>query len=313
MTSTVYTDLVGPAVNAAWLNDVDTATYTTVPNLGKKVNTGLAIGTTDAWTSSISISSYVSGMLIGFYFYSTNTATAPTVNVNGLGAVTITDSKGSALVAGQIPTGVYVWMTYNANGPRFEILGRDSVPLPPVFNYVAGRYYNPCLSGASIAWTSIANITHFVPYIQYTGATIAGMSIACTAFTSLVNARVGIYRESAGLPSTLLTTIGTVAITSIGIKDVVGAYALPAGRYFLAVQLDGTTVALSGSSTSFATSVFTNPVMGFDYAGQTAFNNAAAQGYSQAQPYASGFLGTISVAPSTTPGTTTQPIIMVKM
>lgn len=69
---------------------------------------------------------YYDGMVVGFKTANANTVTNPTVNVNGLGAVSITLPGGGALAAGQIVANVPTYLVYNATGPRFELLGSSS-------------------------------------------------------------------------------------------------------------------------------------------------------------------------------------------
>jgi len=74
MTSTVYTDFQNPAVNAAWLNDVNTSTYNTVPaltsalkfNAGANGTLAIGVGAVAIGTNSIALgTSSAAGLLSG--------------------------------------------------------------------------------------------------------------------------------------------------------------------------------------------------------------------------------------------------------
>lgn len=64
---------------------------------------------------------YYDGMRVGFSTVNANTTTNPTLNVNGLGAITITSSIGGALAVGQLPANTTFHLVYNSVGPRFEL------------------------------------------------------------------------------------------------------------------------------------------------------------------------------------------------
>lgn len=74
---------------------------------------------------------YYDGMLVEFLPLLANTITNPTLNVNGLGAVVITNSDGSTILAGQLPAYSIVACVYNSAGPRWELTSRDGVSVTP--------------------------------------------------------------------------------------------------------------------------------------------------------------------------------------
>lgn len=77
-------------------------------------------------TLSPAAPAYKDGMVVGFSTVNTNTTTTPTLNVNGLGAITITDSSGIALQAGLIKSNTINYVAYNSTGPRFELMTRPT-------------------------------------------------------------------------------------------------------------------------------------------------------------------------------------------
>lgn len=80
-------------------------------------------GVVNAYAVTLSPSplSYYDGMRIGFSTANANTNTTPTLNVNGLGAITITGKNGIALDIGRITANTIIHVVYNSTGPKFEI------------------------------------------------------------------------------------------------------------------------------------------------------------------------------------------------
>jgi hypothetical protein len=131
MASTVFVDNTTPVI-ADWLNDVNTATYTTVPT----VQVDLASLTTSVQNSdrvtinSISgvdtitgtltpaLTSYQAGQTFRFIAAGANTG-ATTININGLGAKAITKTGATPLATGDIASGAAVQIVYD--GTQFQI------------------------------------------------------------------------------------------------------------------------------------------------------------------------------------------------
>lgn len=65
---------------------------------------------------------YGAGMMFMLKANHTNSGAA-TLNVDGVGAVSITTSDGGALVAGDITSGGLYLLAYNTTGPRFDLIG----------------------------------------------------------------------------------------------------------------------------------------------------------------------------------------------
>lgn len=82
-------------------------------------------GTADVMTATLAPvpAALVDGMEVHLRAVGTNTVTTPSLNINGLGAKTITRSGGSALVAGDIPAALAEFtVRYNLANTRFELL-----------------------------------------------------------------------------------------------------------------------------------------------------------------------------------------------
>ena len=71
-------------------------------------------------TPSPAITAYAVGQKFSVRFLATNTG-ASTLNVNGLGAISIVTSDKVALIAGAILTGAIYEVTYDSTGPRFQL------------------------------------------------------------------------------------------------------------------------------------------------------------------------------------------------
>lgn len=82
---------------------------------------GAVGGTADAMTSAVVLAALADGMLIEFDAVGTNTVTAPTININSLGATTIKDQDGNALTVGAILSGRHYSATYHSTGTCFRL------------------------------------------------------------------------------------------------------------------------------------------------------------------------------------------------
>jgi hypothetical protein len=91
---------------------------------------GFAIASgTGTYTATLSpaITSYVDGAQYNIRFTSSNTTAAPSLNLNGLGAITITAETGVALAIGAIQAGAETIVRYVAALTQFVIIAGDSV------------------------------------------------------------------------------------------------------------------------------------------------------------------------------------------
>lgn len=81
-------------------------------------------GAADAWTAAVAstlLTSYVDGLQIRVKFGAANTVTAPTINLNGLGAKTIASESGTLLMPGDIAAGMIATLTYSATSGKFQV------------------------------------------------------------------------------------------------------------------------------------------------------------------------------------------------
>lgn len=110
---------VGAAVattDYAQLNDVVKAS-------GRYIPATSVGGTADAitLTTGYSLSGYIAGQQFTFIAAGTNTGAAATVNVDGLGAISLLGPAGTAISAGALVQNALVTIGYQATGNRFEV------------------------------------------------------------------------------------------------------------------------------------------------------------------------------------------------
>lgn len=152
---------------------------------------------TPALTSSYT---YVAGMTFRFFAAGTNTGTV-TLNVDGRGAKAITKNGTNVLVAGDIPSGILVTVTYDgtqfvlSNQSTFAVLSTGTLTVSGTFS-VTGKSIS---SGGSTLGG---------------GNTLLG-SIASSGF---VNNGLLYFKNSAGISTTLNGTI-TSSSTTIALTD----------------------------------------------------------------------------------------------
>lgn len=97
----------------------------------------VAGGTVNAITAPVvlaALGGLYDGLLVGFRASGANTSTTPTLNVNSIGALTITRTGGAALLPGDIPAALAeVLVRYNLANTRWELLN----PANAVQNWAA--------------------------------------------------------------------------------------------------------------------------------------------------------------------------------
>jgi hypothetical protein len=114
---------------------------------------------------------YYDGMIVGFSTANANTSTTPTLNVNGLGAISIKQVGGAAPVVGQVAAGAYCQAVYRSAGPRFEL--------------TTGKFALADGSNASGTWPiNAATATNAINAINAINADILTRNIATRAYLS---------------------------------------------------------------------------------------------------------------------------------
>lgn len=151
MADTRFTDAsgnqAGTLVQASWLNDVNTNTYTILS----------AVAGTNAVTgngaSTVTVG-YPRGVAFRFIPQNTN-ITAVTINISALGVKNVTKYGTTPLVAGDLVAGSWAFITYD--GTQFQLLN----PLSVATN-VTGRLINTQTFTASGTYTPTAGTTSII-------------------------------------------------------------------------------------------------------------------------------------------------------
>lgn len=154
-----------------------------------KVNYAVAGGTANAVTATLAPapSSISDGMVISVLISTTNTS-APTLNVNGLGADPVVNANGQALGAGDLVAGNVVQLTRRNGQWRFNGVSRGQLLRTTMFTRVAGVQYiqvdggAPTTTGAS-AFTSHPQAAKC--FVEGTSAGSAGGGAAATNSSQL--------------------------------------------------------------------------------------------------------------------------------
>lgn len=111
------------------------------------------------------------------------------------------------------------------------------VPFP---RHVYGRYYQGHGATALTTLVVTANILYAVPIYIPAPKVYTNIAIEVTA-THASNARLGIYRDSAGAPGALLVDAGQVSVnTTLGRGIGIAVWVDEPGWYWLAVLFSGT-------------------------------------------------------------------------
>ena len=116
--SWAISDLCGNVPTAGMLNQF------------QQPSVGIDTGAVNAYVVSTSQheTSYYTGMPLTFYTLHANTTTTPTLNLNGLGASTIKNADGSAVLSGQIQANVPIALAYNTNDSSWRLVSPLGLP-----------------------------------------------------------------------------------------------------------------------------------------------------------------------------------------
>ena len=106
---------------------------TTVMATQKQVQQGAAVCANDTGAADASVvtlapvpSSLTRYLTVCFKASNTNATTAPTINVNGLGAKTIVSESGATVAAGMIQASGYYWLQYDDSAAKFFMISNPS-------------------------------------------------------------------------------------------------------------------------------------------------------------------------------------------
>jgi len=94
-------------------------------------------------------SAYYMGMPCTFWTLNANTNTTPTLNLNGLGAKTIKNANGAALIAGQLPANTPISLVYDSSDASWRLVSPFGVPTG-----LAGNRAVVTNGDGSLGWSS---------------------------------------------------------------------------------------------------------------------------------------------------------------
>lgn len=138
---------------------------------------GAAGGTADVITLTLTpaVTAYVAGQVFQFKASAANTA-APTLNVNGVGAVAL-QKRGQALGAGEIQAGDIVTAVYDGTVFQVTSVGRDSFP--------TGTRMIFAQAAAPVGWTKETTFNQHALRVTSGAGGVAGGSVDfTTAFST---------------------------------------------------------------------------------------------------------------------------------
>ena len=104
-------------------------------------------------------------------------------------------------------------------------------PWPP---HAGGRFYGNLCETASTTLAVAANILYAIPFFVPVTATYTTIAIEVTTLKAGSNIRLGIYRDSGGVPGALVLDAGTVSGGAVALVSIVIAQSLTPGWYWLA-------------------------------------------------------------------------------
>lgn len=168
----------------------------------------------------------------------TNTGPA-TLNVSGLGAINIVKNvSGSAtvLTAGDFVAGTpYVLL---CDGTQFWVVGGGTSGGADVGSgYRAGYYYaGGFFFGGDTGFAVTANRMYAIPFLVLSTASFDRFVLEPSSASG--NVRVGVYRIVDGVPDTLVSDLGTVAVSAS--NSITISLTLSAGLYALVALFSGT-------------------------------------------------------------------------
>ncbi|HKS72389.1 MAG TPA: hypothetical protein VJQ82_04280 [Terriglobales bacterium] len=162
--------------NAA--NRTDYAAAGQVQDSGMQWLTGIA--GTDTITASLAVppvAAYVAGQVFRFIAAGANTGSNVSLNINSLGAKSITKNGTSVLVAGDIPSGAVVTVVYD--GAQFQMIGLTAANVSSGPNGTAFSNRNKMVNGsARVTMIPAPTLTTSAQYGQVEG--IAGWASSGT-------------------------------------------------------------------------------------------------------------------------------------
>ena len=154
----------------------------------------------------------------------------------------------------------------------------------PALPYRSGAFYRTPTTGANTLATYAVNTSYYIPFYVTVAQTFDRIAInASASFVGSGSIRLGIYNNTAGVPSTVLLDAGTVAASAASTQYTITiSQALSVGYYWLAFNT--VTAAATNSFTATGTAIWNVANLG----ATSATTNAAAA-YSETVDTTGGF------------------------
>jgi len=156
---------------------------------------------------TIAPSSYTSGLTFTFKAIATNTG-ATTVNVSGVGAVSVRTKEGIALTGGEIQSGGLYLIEYNSSTTSFYMLTSDSAVAPIAFTpglAFGGSSVGITYTFRAGAYTKVGNLIFFTLDVSLSSK---GAAAGVATITGLP------FTQSTGFPA------GSAPVVSIIVRNV---------------------------------------------------------------------------------------------
>lgn len=230
MADTLFVDATttvnGTPIIAAWMNDVNTNTYT--------ILAGIAGTNSITGTGAVTVTvGYPRGVAFRFLPVNNNTG-ATTINISGLGVKNLTKFGTDPLVANDLRVGMWAYIAYD--GVQFQLIN----PRTTDFLFPTGTL-------------PFSNVSGTVPVVQ--GGT--GATTAQAAKTNLLIAPEGQCQVTLSGANILLSRYNGSYITINGVQEIIptaGVTLAPAGaaantRYYIYVFMSAGTMTLEFSTT----------------------------------------------------------------
>jgi hypothetical protein len=279
--------------SAPWISITEIPATTALP-AGSATDSTLAglttaadTGTAQAHVATLSpaITAYANGLEVKFTGATTNTATAPTLAVNGLTAITITKCGGQALAVGDIPTTLadffYTGSTFELQNP---VTNCTSMVWQSYSPSVVATGTTPSRSATYTqrALYAVLGKTLYLSYTYYSAST-AGAASGSGAYLISLPAGYTVNTTVAPLPTVVSgaqyagidgTTVGSAQL-SAGTFDAISASVEPLTSTQVGIFIGGYSQTTS-SYITHNTSLWSDTIFGFTIGNNTRITFTAA-------------------------------------
>ena len=182
--------------------------------------------TITATLATTTLTAYANLQTFRFVAAGANTTTSVTLNINGLGAKSVTKNGSTALSVGDIPSGAVVTVTYD--GTQFQVVG-VSAAIPVVDTTPIVKGSSDATKQVRLEVDGLTTATTRVLTIQDKDITVAGL----IDIPAQVPVRQTVLQgpvDTSGLPTFLPATSGSLSITSQNVSTGTNALVVTAAN-----------------------------------------------------------------------------------